>query len=379
MKAKSIFGRSSKEIIEKLTDVINTEFNSTLAIVFMSDKNLVDSISEILDKENISIFGVTVCRGFTDEAMDSNLNSILLLEINPSYFKIAYETYEPDKLEKAANKIALTGLDFFSNPAYFVSASHVNSPIDGILNGITSVAGNDAIIIGGISSDDDLVKGGLVFTNNKKGADAVLSLIIDSDSIDLTGYAVSGWKPMGTAKTITKSEGNRVFTIDNQPALDVIMKYTGIEVNLDDIADVYTQIGTVYPFQVQKEAGIPIMNPPLLLNKDDHSVICGMNIPEGSQIKFSFPPDFEVLESVVKHAENIKLHVFPEAEAMIIFSCIGRYNAFGPLVNQEIEGLQKVWDVPMAGFFSFGEFGKPPGGKSDVHGTTCSWVALKEK
>ena len=93
-----------------------------------------------------------------------------------------------------------------------------------------------------------------------------------------------------------------------------------------------------------------------------------MNIPEGSKIKFSFPPEFEVIENVIEQVENIKLNEFPEADAMIIFSCVGRYNAFGPVVNEEIEGIQKVWDVPMAGFFSFGEFGRPPGGKSDVHG-----------
>ena len=30
-------------------------------------------------------------------------------------------------------------------------------------------------------------------------------------------------------------------------------------------SDVFTQIGTAYPFQVQKEEGIPVMNPPLVI------------------------------------------------------------------------------------------------------------------
>jgi hypothetical protein len=33
----------------------------------------------------------------------------------------------------------------------------------------------------------------------------------------------------------------------------------------------------------------------------------------------------------------------------------------------------------MAGFFSYGEFGRAARGKQEFHGTTCSWVALKEK
>jgi small ligand-binding sensory domain FIST len=33
----------------------------------------------------------------------------------------------------------------------------------------------------------------------------------------------------------------------------------------------------------------------------------------------------------------------------------------------------------MTGYFSLGEFGAVKGGKATFHGTTCSWVALKEK
>jgi hypothetical protein len=379
MKAKSVFGRSVQEISEKVTSVISAEFNPALVFVFLSDKTLVASNSAIFEKKNIAIFGVTASSSFTDEEMNAGLISALLLEMDRSHFRIVYETYEEGNAEKAARIIGSTGLEIFSNPAYIVSASHVNSPIDDILKGIKTVAGNQAIIIGGISSDDDLVLGGLVFTNNRIGSNAIISLIIDTDNVLLTGYAVSGWKPMGISKTITRSEGNRVFTIDNIPALDVIMKYTGIEVDQDDQSDIYTQVGTVYPFQVQKDTGTPIMNPPLLLNKNDHSVICGMNIPEGSKIKFSMPPDFEVIETVIEQVIKTKANEFPEADAMLIFSCVGRYNSFGPLVNTEIEGIQKVWDVPMAGFFSFGEFGRSPGGQSEVHGTTCSWMALKGK
>jgi hypothetical protein len=38
-----------------------------------------------------------------------------------------------------------------------------------------------------------------------------------------------------------------------------------------------------------------------------------------------------------------------------------------------------VWNAPMAGFYTYGEFGKGLNGKHEFHSTTCSWVALKEK
>ena len=67
-----------------------------------------------------------------------------------------------------------------------------------------------------------------------------------------------------------------------------------------------------------------------------------------------------------------------EADAMMIFSCIGRLEHLGPMAEAEITGLKEVWNVPIAGFFTYGEFGTPEGGHADFHGTTCSWVALKE-
>ena len=47
--------------------------------------------------------------------------------------------------------------------------------------------------------------------------------------------------------------------------------------------------------------------------------------------------------------------------------------------KQENEGLQKVWNTPMAGFYTYGEYGKGLNGKHEFHSTTCSWVVLNEK
>jgi len=41
--------------------------------------------------------------------------------------------------------------------------------------------------------------------------------------------------------------------------------------------------------------------------------------------------------------------------------------------------LKNIWNVPMAGYFAYGEFGKATKGKQEFHNITCSWAALKEK
>jgi small ligand-binding sensory domain FIST len=82
---------------------------------------------------------------------------------------------------------------------------------------------------------------------------------------------------------------------------------------------------------------------------------------------------------VIESAREVKERAMPEADALLVFSCIGRQVTLGPLIDEEINGLNDVWKVPMTGYFSLGEFGATEGGKPTFHGTTCSWVALKEK
>ncbi len=88
---------------------------------------------------------------------------------------------------------------------------------------------------------------------------------------------------------------------------------------------------------------------------------------------------FEILEVVSKNAEKMKQSEIPNADALLMFSCVGRLGEFGPMAGDEIEGVRNVFNVPMAGFFTYGEFGRATNGANEFHNNTCCWVALKEK
>ena len=91
------------------------------------------------------------------------------------------------------------------------------------------------------------------------------------------------------------------------------------------------------------------------------------------------PPDFDSINKVVADCRYLKDKAQQQADALIMFSCVSRYLSFGIVIKEEIEQVQKIWDAPMAGFFSYGEFGKSKTGKNEYHNNTCCVVALKEK
>jgi hypothetical protein len=69
------------------------------------------------------------------------------------------------------------------------------------------------------------------------------------------------------------------------------------------------------------------MIPAIMYNPVTKEILCGGSIPQGSMIRFSLPPDFDVIDTVVDSARQVKNTTLPDIDAMIIFSCIGRLSA----------------------------------------------------
>jgi hypothetical protein len=157
------------------------------------------------------------------------------------------------------------------------------------------------------------------------------------------------------------------------------LRYLGKEpVSVEDKHKIFEDVGVHYPFQVE-DIGDPIMRTPIMINKDEDALKLDFDVPQGTKLRFSMPPDFDIVENVLEKANELKNTRHADAEALLIFSCAGRLNALGPLTNMENDGLSEIWKVPMAGFFTYGEYGMDLQGRQGFYSTTCCWVALKEK
>ena len=387
MKGKSIKGKSTEDIKDALEEIIDYKFKPTLAIVFISVKQDREAISKLLDEKHIQIFGATTAGEFIDGDIEEGSIVILLLDMDPAYFKLEFLETSPDTVFADATKLGIVGKETFKNPAFIIANSGVSldgEPIvEGILHGFgksSSSEDGEVTIFGGKAADDLALESAFVFTNKKNNDCAILALIIDEDKIDVRGIATCGWNAIGTTKTVTKSEGNTVYTINDKPALDTLMNFLGVEIKSDGDKEIVTFLSSwYYPLQVERENADPVIRTAMFANSKDRSLICSGNVPQGSKIKFAMPPDFDSIEKVVEECKSIKDETQQQADALIMFSCVSRYLSFGMVMKEEIEGVQKIWDAPMAGFFSYGEYGKSKNGKNEYHNNTCCLVALKEK
>ncbi len=378
MKAKSIKGNSTEEIKKALQQSVADGFKPTLAIAFVSIKQDRNTICKLLDDAGIAVFGCTTNGEFIDEVTEKGSIATLLLDINKNYFQLYFEEYPEKNYREITNTVARKAKEKFATPAFFIAGSNMETDAEELLFGFEDVVGKDVNVFGSMAGDDFTFSDQFVFTNHYSSSRGLVCIALDEEKIMIKGVATCGWRAVGTQRTVTKSTGNHVYTVDDIPVLDITTKYGGLENVSPDNEGLLLEIAANFPLQLQREKGDPVMRPGLVIDWSDHSFYCSGSVPEGSKIRFSLPPDFDVMDKVIKGVEHLKATQMPAADALVVFSCAGRILSLGPLMTQEIEGIKNVWNVPMLGMFSNAELARATGGNLEMHNLTTCCVALKE-
>jgi len=377
MKATAIKGRTAEEIKDALSKTTAEGFLPTLAIVFIAEDSERDAITKLLSEKNIKIFGASTGSNFIDEDIESGATVILLLDIKPEYFRLEIKSTDSVSTKENAEQIAKTAKAAFKQPSFLIISGGLTTDGDQIIEGVENICGKGTTIFGGLAADGLKMERTYVFTNDILTDKGLLALIFDEEKIELNGVAVGGWKPIGIDRVITKCDGNVVYTIDDEPALSFIKRYAGLkDINADNALNFL--LASNFQLQLQRENKHPVMRTPMWANINDGSIVFAGSLPQGSKVKLSLLPGFEVIDAA--KIEFLKYQKEePEVDALIVFSCAGRQITLGPYVSEEIEGIKKIWDAPLAGFFCYGEIGKVVSGEHEFHNMTCSLATLKEK
>jgi len=385
MRSKSIKGKSTEEIKQALKNSLSDGFEPTIAIVFISVKQDRQAICALMDSKNIEVFGATSCGEFINGHQTEGQIAILLLEVAKEHYTILFEDIEDANLDKAVSKLANNALNEFANPSLIVCSTGVNLKeefFDGekLVKSMKKSLGADKIFFGGLAGDDWTLKGSFVFTNRKDSDNGIVALVLDGNKIALEGMAVTGWKPMGIRRTVTKSKGNLLYEIDDKSAVELYLKYLGKEEKLtNQNFKIYLEIGFEYPFIVERDKTETILKTPVNIDSVEKALVMNIPMEEGSKFWFTQPPEFNIVEEVIEKATQLKQDINKGVDALLIFSCAGRQPILGPMSTEENESLAELWKTPMAGFFTYGEIGRSYQGKQNFHAGACCWVTLKEK
>jgi len=201
----------------------------------------------------------------------------------------------------------------------------------------------------------------------------VVALALDKSKIDILGSRAFGWKGIGKERIVTKASKNIVYEIDGKPAIDFYKNY------LDITAKDMPHVGIEYPLEVRLRNGQVVYRAILDIDESTNSLVFAGHVEEKAWVRISAPRGRNIITEVEKSVSEV-LSANPDfqPEMALLFPCCSRKQVLGHLTSLEIESVYKQSQVPMIGFFAYGEIGAFPGGYS-FHNETFVTAFLREK
>ncbi len=368
---------SFSDLETKFRYALNTiKFKPTLAFAYISIAFPFPSVVDLFREQKITLFGSSTGGEilFDDkmEYVGDKSAVIVLTDITTSSFQLHFMNraqLSSFELGQALGKKIVTS---FKNSSAIIGSGGILMDGQALVEGILSQTGKQFTMFGGLSGDDALFENTYIFTNQTISEDGAMVLVFDRHKIELSGMTSSGWVGLGAEFTVNRSRGNTVFEINNQPALDMYMDY--LNVREEDLPG----IGTEYPFMVKNADGTSALRAVTGIDKEQRSLIFAGSVIQGSTVSFSTSPGFEIMENtrdkiISYHNKNKK------ADLLLLFSCIARHIALGPLISTEIKLASIKWRKPLAGFFTYGEVGNNEKGNCSFYNQTFTLALIKEK
>ena len=265
MKSKSLAVFSIQELKTTLSKTINADFQPTLAIVFSSPDFPFQEVGAIFKENQIELVGCTTAGEILNDSTLTDSLSILLMEMDTSFFKVFHQKYNNQKPDESSLELGQVAKETFENPGILVYSSGISIDGESVVRNIKAAIGSEISIYGGIAADNFRQIATHTFTNDHLMDYGLGAIIIDTDKIEMQGMAFSGWNEIGKRHTVTKADANVLFEIDGKPALDQFKKYFG---NLDfqntDGGEGLFTIPGQYPLKIEREDGTTFMRSTLV-------------------------------------------------------------------------------------------------------------------
>lgn len=347
--------KNGEDFAAKLENSLSTcGFIPSLAFCFISIELDIEQIMQEFSSRNIKLIGASSCGEILfdnkEEVVSDKGAVITLTDIKPEYFSIQSFSRENQTSVNFGELIGQTIKNNEFPASAIIVASGLSLDGQALVESAVKVVGNDLVMFGGLAGDDSKFENTVVFDEDTLLENGAKLLLLNKNKIKVSGIASSGWIGLGADLTVTKSEGNTVYTIDDKPALDVYKEY----LNVTD--EEMPAIGIEFPLMIKHKNGNTALRAVLGINRDDRSLIFAGSVVQGSKVTFSSSPGFEVINKTTSKLQEY-YEKDSEADFFILFSCMARHLALGPMVSQEISYAARTWKAPVIGFFTYGEIG----------------------
>jgi hypothetical protein len=249
--------------------------------------------------------------------------------------------------------------------------AHVILISDGLnVNGSDLVRGIASGIPKGVSCTGGLAGDAARFEKTLVGVDApptekcIVAVGLYGKSLRVGYGSVGGWDNFGAERLVTRSEGNVLYELDGQSALDLYKMYLG------EKAKELPGSALLFPLGMKfGEDSETIVRTVLAVSEENQSMTFAGDIPEGSYVRLMKANFDRLIDGANLAAEQTTLNGAQEGERLaILISCVGRKLILGQRISEEVDTVRDVLgrDAIITGFYSYGEISPV------VESATCS-------
>jgi hypothetical protein len=233
-------------------------------------------------------------------------------------------------------------------------------------------------ITGGLAGDGaNFAETAVLADGNTAEKDVIVALGFYGDRIRVGYGSAGGWDPFGPERLITQSQGNVLFKLDGNSALELYKKYLG------EHARGLPATGLLFPLSIKTGSGqVELVRTILSINEKEQSLTFAGDIPQGAYsrlMKANFDRLIDGAISAAKLSQASSDGV--TADLAILISCVGRKLVLKQRVEEEVEGVRDVLGprTALTGFYSYGEICPPKqGAKCELHNQTMTITTFAE-
>jgi hypothetical protein len=247
-----------------------------------------------------------------------------------------------------------------------------------LTRGIASQIPEGIPVSGGLAADGDRFAQTLVGLDERPRPGRIAAVGFYGNGVHLSTGSAGGWAEFGPRRQISRSDGNVLYALDGEPALDLYERYLG-----DDARDLPSS-GLLFPLKVfdPKFPEHSIVRTILAVDRDKRSMTFAGDVPQGWVAQLMRGNVDRLVNGAADAARQIVADgALPAHTLVLMVSCIGRRLLMGQRTVDEVDAVgDEIGDYPVRlGFYSYGEIcPHHKSGRGEMHNQTMTITAITE-
>jgi len=260
----------------------------------------------------------------------------------------------------------------------FVLSNGLNVNGTQLVAGMNAVFDRDVRVTGGLAGDGEAFERTWVLLGDDAALDRTVAVGFYGENVVFTHGSQGGWDRFGPERRVTRSQDNKLFELDGQPALELYKKYLG------DHADGLPATGLLFPLEIH-QPGFPdkrLVRTILAVDEAENSLTFAGDIPTGWVAQLMKANFDRLVDGAETAAQAMQNDAHGDQPVCFAISCVGRRLVLRERTEDEIEAVADLLpdDARLVGFYSYGELSPHVEGEAcDLHNQTMTLTLVSER